>query len=114
MNVKSYVPSELEMIYAILIQLAKKKTTIFYSELGNHIGLKPGNYLGFKLGSILDQINRDEHKHGKPMLSAVVITKQNGIPAPGFFDLAKELKGFSGDKIDFWNHELKDVYNAWA
>jgi hypothetical protein len=48
------------------------------------------------------------------MLSAAVIHKEDNIPGPGFFALAKEL-GIYNQKNDvlFFVNELKRVHDYW-
>ena len=49
------------------------------------------------------------------MLSAIVISKAENIPGPGFFTLAKELGLYaSGNREPFWDLELKRVHEYWA
>ena len=51
------------------------------------------------------------------MLSAVVIRKDWGMPGDGFFECAKNLGYFVGNKGEekkiFWQNEIKKVYREW-
>lgn len=60
------------------------------------------------------RISRDEHKAGRPLLSVVVVGKNEGIPRLGFFKLAKELGLMQGeDQKAFFEEELKKVHEQW-
>ena len=74
-------------IREMLIQVARQNNTISYSEVGEAVELdmaNPGERS--KLANTLDQINREEHKLGRPLLSAVVVQKESGHPGTGFFE----------------------------
>jgi len=45
---------------------------------------------------MLDEINRYEHREGRPLLSAVVVVQEDNKPGEGFFKLARELGVFQG------------------
>ncbi len=89
--------------------------TIFYSELGpwteHHVN---SEHFGPLIGRELDEINRIEHEQGRPLLSAVVISKEYNLPGTGFFECAEELGHFTGrDHVTFWIHELRRVHSYW-
>jgi len=100
-----------------LIEAARQKTTISYSEVGKDVGLdmaNPGERS--KLANTLDEINREEHARGKSLLSAVVVQKESGHPGTGFFELARELGKQKPDEEDqiFFANELKSVFEEWS
>ena len=103
-----------EQIREVLINAAKQNNTIFYNEVGKVVELdmaNPGERS--KLAKILDEINREEHGLGRPLLSVVVVQKESGHPGKGFFDLARELgkqKPHDDNQIFFAN-ELKKVFD---
>jgi len=105
-----------EQIREVLIKAAKQNDTIFYSEVGKVVGLdmsNPGERS--KLANILDEINREEHGLGRPLLSVVVVQKESGHPGKGFFDLARELSRQKPDENyqDFFANELGKVFDEW-
>lgn len=105
-----------EDIYRELIEVARAGETCFYSAIAPLAGLdmaipkdRPA------LGLILDEINRHEHGAGRPLLSAVVVLKHEGVPSLGFFDCARQLHLHTGLNDDgFWVEELQRVYDYWS
>ena len=68
-----------------------------------------------EVGQLLGEISEWEHNHGRPLLSAVVIRKDTGMPGEGFFSLAKQLKICQGqNKQSLRQKELKNVYSTWS
>jgi hypothetical protein len=72
--------------------------------------------VGAEIGRLLGEISEDEVKHGRPMLSSIVVTK-GGRPGPGYFELARHLGRLRGatkeEELRFWEAEVKAVYEAW-
>lgn len=105
-----------QVIYKKLKKIAREKSVIYYSKLGQMINLDMNNPADRnRIAKILDEINRHEVKqYGRPMLSAVVIKKSTGMPGEGFFKCAKDLDKYrGGTDYDFWAHELDEVHNYW-
>lgn len=64
------------------------------------------------IGQVLDELNRREHAAGRPLLSAIVVTKEGGAPSRGFFTVATELGLYDGgDKQSFWTEQRDRVWN---
>lgn len=101
-----------------LIETAKARATISYSELGGLIGLdmsQPDQRTC--LSDLLGEINIAEHDEGRPMLSAVAVLKGEGRPGSGFFEIAHRLGLCSKDKRvqeEFFVAELRRVHDHWA
>jgi len=77
--------------------------------------LTPGNHTAKEAGQLLGEISEQMHLAGKPMLSALVINRQQGLPGSGFFELAIHLgklpaNATDQDKKTFWKKELAAVY----
>lgn len=67
------------------------------------------------VGLKLDEVNRIEHAAKRPLISAVVIGKENNMPGAGFFVCARELGVYAGkDDLAFWVSELKRVHDYWS
>jgi hypothetical protein len=89
-----------------LIEAAKAGEVIFYRELG--IGR------GRKLGQILGEISEYEHDQGRPLLSAVAVSRVKGMPSPGFWTLSSVPPGLTERQCPvFWARELVKVLDWW-
>ena len=89
-----------------LIRAARAGEVIFYLELG--IGR------GRVLGTILGDISDYESNQGRPLLSAVAVSKVRGMPNPGFWG----IPGIPPNLTDkqrpiFWAREVIKVINYW-
>lgn len=103
-------------IYERLIQVAREQRTTTYSEIQHLAGLdmeSPADRNTMR--EILGKISTYEHQNGQPMLTAVVVHKQDSMPGDGFFELAHHLglmvKG--EDRLAFFARELTRVLQAW-
>ena len=90
-----------------LIEVAKCRATVSYSEL------RPD--APQTLAVPLDEINRHEHREGRPLLSAVVTHKDGDqMSGDGFFRIAWELGEYQeGDPERYWRQELERVWDYW-
>lgn len=67
------------------------------------------------LYSMLGHISMYEVEHGRPMLSALVVTKETGLPGEGFAKLAKHLGIQAGDgEMALWDAQLARVVEFWT
>ena len=110
------------MARPILVEIAKKKTTITYKELMDRMGGSPGR--GY-VGEVVGRISEIEWKAGRPKLSAVVVRSDTGMVGGGFFGLpgtAGSIRRSTGDwqnpKLSkpeqrYWRDELAKVYDHW-
>lgn len=102
-------------VRAKLIEVAKAKKTISYSELGQAGDLSlDGNDDMKGLGFALDEIADAEIAAGRPFLPVVVVSGKTGFPGAGLFKYAKRKKIYKGDDVTFFATELKRVYEFWA
>jgi hypothetical protein len=68
-----------------------------------------------KLGDILGEISMFEHKNGRPLISVIVVHKENNMPGNEFFRLAKQLGIYGGgDDLGFFVRELRRVHEYWS
>jgi hypothetical protein len=103
------------LVYCELIRAARYSGTTTYQALAQIMDLPlSGSWMGTATGNMLREISRNEHQHGRPMLSAVVVGV-SGVPGQGFYGLAEERGRFKGgskeDKLRFWEEERKVVYD---
>lgn len=103
-------------LYARLQSIAREQLTATYSEVAPTAGVDTANpHFAAVLGTRLDEINRMEAENGRPLISAVVIGKETGMPGQGFFTCARDLRRYSGkDDLAYWLTELRQVYDYWS
>jgi hypothetical protein len=106
-------------LFRRLIEVAAAQLTISYTEIANLLGLDMSNPDDrLRIGDMLDEINHAEHHAGHPMISAVVVHAQEGVPGPGFFVCARELGQLTSrnrqDELAFFVQELQRVHAHWG
>ena len=114
-----------QKIYPMLIQLAKKRETIFYADLVSQlkkIGIK--DYFPQIVGEPLGVIQKYCKVNKLPLLTAVVVAKNDsdnayaGTPSNGFewvhigYDYDNDLNGDEDYAwcLKLWKKEVKKVY----
>jgi len=106
------------LVYKELINAAEYQGVISYQEVAKIMGLPLiGNYMSKEIGQILGEISQNEHDQGRPMLSAIAVSK-GGLTGDGFFNLAKVL-GYSFEdteigKKSFLEDMSQKVYKVWS
>ena len=114
-----YSPNEWETakkeMKEILIERAKVRGMIPYSELAaqiKSIHIAPESYA---FAAMLGEVSTEEDKSGRGMLSVIVVHKSGDMqPGPGFFELAKTLGRDTSDILACWVAELKKVHAHWS
>jgi hypothetical protein len=95
-----------------------KASTITYTELRDKMDPSAQTWTGHRCTGIaesLDRINRYEHDHGRPMISALVVLAGEGHPGPGFAKCARSLDQIVPADLEqtFWRIELAKVIRYW-
>ncbi len=108
-----------EEIKMILIEVAKRRGLITYSDLTkkmNTVRLSTENKDEVQIiAQLLGELSCEENRTGHGMISALVIHKTGDQePGLGFFDYAKEIGKEFDDKTKFWVEECKKVHNYWV
>jgi hypothetical protein len=103
-----------------LRQIAKSQDRTYYSDLCNEMRKKDVIELephGAPLAAILGQINVMEHDQDRPLLSAVVLSKDSNRPGVGFWNIATALGIRFGpsesEREMFWLESLQACYDYW-
>ncbi len=108
--------ADAEAIYDKLREVAKSRGITYYSEIAPLASLSmgsPGDRE--RIARILGDISTAEHQAGRPLLSAVVIRKEENLPGSGFFGLAKDLRLHNGNEdFRYWLQELQRVHDYWS
>ncbi len=80
------------LAFAALINAAHSRGLLTYTGIAHLTGLSPvGQSMGKQVGHLIGEISEDEHLAGRPLLSALVVDKIDGMPSFGFFNLARKL-----------------------
>lgn len=100
---------------AVMIQRAKRRRTISYSELVSQIHSISLDPHDVRLDHFLGEISSDEESQGHGMLTVLVVHKSGDLePGKGFYELARSLGRDVSDREKCWSEELHRVYEAWS
>ena len=87
----------------ILVERAKVRGMIPYSELVEQVKTIELEPWSVALASMLGEISTEEDAAGRGMLSVIVVHKYGDMqPGPGFFELAEELGRDTSDILLCW------------
>lgn len=103
-------------IYEVLKRVAREQRTTTYSDIAPLAALDMENPAHRDtIREILGKISTYERQNGRPMLTAVVVHKQDSRPGDGFFELAQHLGLMrrGGDREEFFVRELGRVHKYW-
>lgn len=108
---------EYHLVFSKLIAAAQYRGVVVYEEIAKILGIEqPGHHMAREVGQILGEISEDEHKAGRPMLSAVAVGVAQ-YPGQGYFDLARRIRKLSTrdrkEMRKFWLAEKEQVYDTW-
>ena len=93
--------------HAEIMAVIKNKDQITYNALAATAKMT-GPHKIHRLTSWLEQLMAEDHHNDRPLRAAVVISKaRGGLPAPGFFNKAKELG------LDFETTDRRASYQAY-
>ena len=103
-------------IKKVLIQVAKRKSVINYTDLLKLSGVRLDMSNPYDRG-VLGNISWNEVKEGRPMLSSVTIHAGDFKQGQGFFDLAEELYAITfhseDAKLKFGMDEMNKTHTFW-
>jgi len=101
-------------VRVILIDCAKSRSFITYSQLAPQITAVEVDYHDPRLNALLGEVATEEEQHGRCLLSVLVVHKVGDMrPGPGFYELAKYFKRKISDPDTFWIAEFKRVFGYW-
>ena len=105
-----------ELLYCRLLEVAKAHCTITYREVAELVGLGLGKAEHrADLSKILRTISLHEQEHGRPLLSAVVVSEATDFPGRGFFWMLESLGvSVSDNQEELFERELGRVHQHWA
>ena len=108
---------EHQAVYERLVKAARAREFVHYGELAKMLGIDMDNpHFGAQVGKVLGQISEDEVAAGRPMISAIVVSRDTMLPGSGFFKLGQELhRTQSGeDEMGFAVRQIKQVHDYWS
>ncbi|MRS04693.1 hypothetical protein EG832_15975 [bacterium] len=99
---------------AILIERAKVRGLISYSDLMYQITSIKMDPHDVRISPFLEEISLAEHSGGRPLITAIVTHKTGDMqPGHGFYELAKKLGKDITDLTKCWVEEFKKVHSYW-
>ena len=106
-NLNSDPESWQQNAHAKIMAVIKNKDQITYNALVATANMT-GTHKIHRLTTWLEQLMTEDFHNNRPLRAAVVISKaRGGLPAPGFFDKAKELG------LDFETTDRRASYEAY-
>ena len=105
-----------QTIGAFLEKKAKRKQTVFYSDLAAHFELPPmdGAWSAHPLCGIFDILDQGDASAKRPFRTTVVVKREDHVPGNGFFESLANYKNIraSNDqrKLEVFASELKAVF----
>jgi hypothetical protein len=111
------LPMEHQAVYERLVQAARARELVHYGDLAKMLGIDMDNpHFGALVGKVLGQISEDEVAAGRPMISAIVVSKDTMLPGYGFFTLGQQLHLVEPgeDDLAFAIRQIRRVHDYWA
>ncbi len=105
-----------QAIHDRLKDVARKRSDITHEEVASltNLDMADPDHRN-QMSRILDVIARSEFAQGNPLLTVLVVHKQDHRPGHGFFELARELGLYEGgDEFEYFALETKCVHDHWA
>jgi len=86
----------IEALRRELIACAASGETVTYQDLAWRVPM-PGPHAIHRLTILLEDVVREDHAAGRPLLAALAVSRaQRGVPGRGFFQLLSELGRYHG------------------
>jgi hypothetical protein len=108
---------EQQAVYDRLVRAARAREFVHYGELAKMLGIDVDNpYFGALVGKVLGRISEDEIAAGRPMLSAIVVSRDTMLPGHGFFNLGEQLRQTrrGEDEMAFAVRQIRRVHDFWS
>lgn len=106
-----------DAVYERLVKAARAGEFVHYGELAKLLGIDMDNlHFGAQVGKVLGRISEDEVASGRPMLSAIVVSRDTMLPGKGFFHLGQQLRQTepNEDEMAFAVREIRRVHDYWG
>lgn len=97
-----------------LEERARQENPIFYNDLARDFGLPPVGeaWSSHPLSELFGSLDAQDHARGRPFLTALVVSREKGIPGEGFFKTLSALRGTpypirdETEKLRVWKEEF--------
>jgi len=100
-----------------LIDLANKGKIIYYQQLSDAcklgLDMQASEWDRAEIGRILGEISTYEHENGRPLISAIVLSKGSQYEGDGFFKLAEELGFGNWKNLRDSNFDIRQINNCF-
>ena len=96
---------------------ARRRRTVYYSELVAQFGLSPldGTWTGHPLERAFDSLDREDAERNRPFRTSMVISKEKNMPGDGYFKALADLKGIHAktekQRLEAFSRELSAAMN---
>src|ERR1700722_11711554 len=106
-------------VRAFLVNGAKRRVPITYQELAKALQILPPHSI-HRVTEALERLMEEDAGADRPFIAALAISKaRGGLPGPGFFDCARRLGRFAGDRDGqdartFHAAELNAIFACWG
>jgi NADH:ubiquinone oxidoreductase subunit len=107
----------LDKLARFLEDRARRRRTVYYSELVEQLGLPPldGAWVGHPLERAFDALDREDAEKHRPFRTSMVISKEKNMPGDGYFKALAELKGVHAksdkQRLEAFSNELSEAMN---
>jgi hypothetical protein len=98
--------NELEEVARYLEQrarLPRNEAPIFYNDLAAQFGFRTvdEHWLSHPLCAIFAALDADDQAHNRPFRTALVVSRERGLPGDGFFRTLEQLRDLNPIRGDF-------------
>lgn len=108
-----------DAVRAYLRGIARHGNPVIYRDAARELALEPPHTI-HRLALLLEQLMEQDARNDVPLIAALVVSKQRGgLPAPGFFAKARELRLYGGPDNgtaarDYHAAELARAIDYWG
>jgi len=112
-EIRGRLLNNLDAIRQKLVEIARNKSLDYYSNFFSPYDLDMSNPSHRLAASeCLDMIGEEEHTAGRPMLTSLLVFKNDpSNPGEGFYRLAEKLGYAVGDKMKFFTTQVSATYD---
>jgi hypothetical protein len=102
-------------------RLGRNRAPIFYNDLASTLDFPPVDqfWASHPLCRIFDDLDREDVAQRRPIRTALVVSKQRGLPGEGFYKTLALLRGSSPatklpQQMQLWSDELDKLVSYYS